>query len=181
MKSSLACLTLLCALVPVCNAASGDQVVDARSEGVEVRTLKPGSAIREAFVKNLGEHRVSADFTVTVVTAGLGLDPRVSVIEALEGAARHKDLFIDPATHPTEPNGPGGSPMIQTTTHAFCALVRGPDGSHTSGNVTWNWTWKPNADTNGDGKINSSDSCPCSWQLDSYSVEYTVQNMPLEC
>jgi hypothetical protein len=171
---------VLAAVVLSVGAADAQPVLTP-GEGVEVRTLKQGSALRAAMEKSLVNGRISESFTITVVTSGLDLDPNASVIDMLEKASRNKDLITDP-NNPQEPTGPGGHPMARDTVQVNCATVRNPSGpGYTNATISWHWEYKPNADTNGDGRITNKDSCPCTWSLVQTVIMYTVESEPLMC
>jgi hypothetical protein len=66
------------------------------------------------------------------------------------------------------------------STHVNCASVN-IGGTSQPGNITWNWTYTPDSDTNGDGRINNDDNCPCSWTLQSVHIDLHTAAGPLEC
>jgi hypothetical protein len=66
--------------------------------------------------------------------------------------------------------------MVTDTTQRNSAAVSVPNGfGYTNATVTWRWTYTPNSDTNGNGRISNKDSCPCSWTLDQTLIMYTVK------
>ena len=169
------------------DAGRSDESNEARSSGddapgvnVERRVLAADSNIRHVLESRLGRGRVpeGARFTVSYLdSAGFG---KRSVIDQLEDAASSpsKDVF-DPWADPNVRDGPGGPPGQEGVTTAFCKPFQGPGNIVVNGNVTW--TWMPTGDTYGDGRRNSSDACPCQWELTGVDVEHQVEGLPLEC
>ena len=160
--------------------ASPEGLDGAGSHTVETRTLKKGSAIRAALEARFGASRIAENLSVTVVGTLQGIPADGSIIDFKETEAMAKD-GIDPETDGPEPNGPGGYPGQDSTTHANCVGITRPGGGFQSANVVWSWTWTPTTDTNGDGRITGSDNCPCQWVLQGYTVELVVESGPLEC
>lgn len=184
IATTLACLTLsataFAAFAGSPNVSSNEGLDGAGSLTVETRTLKKGSAIRAALEARFGANRVAENLTFTVVGTLHGIPSDGSVIDYKEAEAMAKG-GIDPETDGPEPNGPGGYPGQDSTTHANCVDITRPGGGFQSANVVWSWTWTPTTDTNRDGRINGSDNCPCQWVLQSYTVELVVESGPLQC
>ena len=146
---------------------------------VEVRTLKSGSALRALLEQRLGPRRVAADFTLKIRTAA-DIEDAYSRIDELEASIRSKTI-LDPVGDPIEPNGPGSRRGQTQSTHANCINLRGAGGQTQLGNVSWHWVWTPDTDTNGDGRVNNSDQCPCSWVLQNTDIEWHTESGALEC
>lgn len=194
-KSSVKFLSMVglwltfCAVAVGGDAGRGDKSQASRNSGddapgvnVERRVLAADSNIRQLLESRLGRGRVAegARFKVSYLdSAGFG---KRSVIDQLEASAsaQSKDFF-DPWADPNVPDGPGGPPGQEGITTAYCKPFQGPGNIVVNGNVTWTWAWMPTGDTNGDGRRNTSDSCPCQWELTSVDVEHHVEGLPLEC
>ena len=154
-----------------------EPVIQEEAVDVEVRTLKQGSAIRSVLESRLGKGRVAQDFRFEVTSDPADNDGR-SLIDMFEASAMTKDF--DPYLDPIDPNGPGSYPGQTQSTHVNCTGVK--LGSSTQpGNITWNWAYTPDKDTNGDGRTNSKDNCPCSWVLLDFNVQFATDQGALDC